>query len=789
MAMATNAHASWYTKLKNALRLGDETAQVTRQSDDLAKTGMKNYDKAVEAGEIFPRLLDELDDPFNTPDTKHLFTSLRTRDLVKTVGQIDAISDAGTALRTGSTDGFVLVGEKGSGKTQIINSIEYKFRRAANRNPKAKESYVIKISTDSPDFKDLESFRSALNELEQMDEFVSADTIVFYFDDLAAFKKSEGGAGPIKLETYWDLLRRMNKGGQKIKIAAETDTAGSASVLEGSSLGTRLTKVLVKESNESDEIATIIKYNMSLPAFNATGSFQITDSSIGKLVRWIKRYAPGPGASHKAIKVLDNSMARIRDFLEDDLVELADDITDALKKDLEDMRDRLARAETLVKKGDSPALNAKKQAEELPELIAKLENELIPNSEKEYKRLLEIRKRRFEIQSLKATSSGDEAIKLAKEYDALTKEALTLSDRRMAIELSKVSGVNVSEILKFTGKLTLKQFRKQLDENLIGQEKLKLALMRGAENILDMQSGAKKLRKKKTMFNILMWGPPGTGKTDGYSMLAEFMDDYMVIPGGEYTDGHMVTKLKGSEPGWVGYENGGVLTNQAQTIEGTAYLADEADKAALEFFQFLNGALNPGIVKDGRGIDAHFVKAIFGFAMNSGWEAAKRDGVDPSLLDVKEAIEYIRKTHPYIPPEFFDRMDEIVYVGRANAEETMGILNKFVRITNDSEFLKGLMIKVQLSDSAKKKMVQMVEDVEGSAREVIRQVDRQIERPITQMMKPAAEVVAKPIKSALDQGHYIDDLTGEIRTLKLREGDLVELDWDDSKGFVFRVMD
>jgi ATP-dependent Clp protease ATP-binding subunit ClpA len=739
----------------------------------------QSYEQAVRNGEIWPRLIDEAADPFAKVGKGGLFYSLRTRDLVKTQGQAEALEKTHKLLYTQGRVGAAIIGEKGAGKTQIVESIEYAFRMAAKNDPGAKESFVIRINTSNINFRSAESFASEVQALRASPEFQKAGKVVFYFDNLSPFQKSEG-----LFDAYLDILNRAKAQGQDVRFILESDPLTYREISKGSNFAQRINSVFVRETPELEELvqATKLRHMIDKQApQNLKYDAAVSDQSIASLVRWLKRYAPGDGIAQKALDAIDEARAAQEAFMRTDFIHLTDEVTDSLKTDLQYLQERLAKVQKMPN-----GANARRLKEELPETIATTRTR-IEEAEKEYRELIKLRKRRDEILALQNQATGNEAAALKKELKTVEAQLMRVSDRRLAIEVSRITGAPLSQILEFTGRMSLKQFRRLLDKEIIGQSEYKEALMECADRIINVMSGGRPPHKNRSLCNILAYGPPGTGKTHGAALLQELADGFMLIPGAEYSEAHNVGLLLGATPGYVGSETGGQLINHILQRPRSVIVIDEINNADARLVNYVSGAMDPGIGSDtlSRVKQVEFYDTTFIVTTNAGQHI-----IDASKFSDDEIKKLLQNDSPYFTDAFLSRFDRIVQVPKTSGDENIGILEKFLRILNGKPEFMDLEISVDLTEAAKRAIVDHVEkETSGTGRDVRNQVDRQVKDRAKPLLAEAKNLISDPAKEALDQGQYIDDATGNVVKLRVRPGDALELDVDEAGNFVFRVLE
>jgi ATP-dependent Clp protease ATP-binding subunit ClpC len=311
----------------------------------------------------------------------------------------------------------------------------------------------------------------------------------------------------------------------------------------------------------------------------------------------------------------------------------------------------------------------------------------------------------------------------------------TITRDDIALIISEVKGIPV---YKISGEESnrLKLIEKELSENISGQPE---AIKTVAKAIKRMRTGVKNVNKPISM---IFAGPTGTGKTEMAKTLSEFMfgdkDNLLVIDMSEFESQWSVNKLFGASPGYVGYEEGGRLTEFVHKNPYSVILFDEIEKAHPKTFDALLQILDSGRMTDGQGRTINFKNTIIIMTTNLGGEELNKTAlgfttVENNTISYQESVRIVntalKKT---FRPEFLNRIDETVVFNRLSTESLISIVDKFIRELNERILSLGYM--VSLDEKAKKFLILKGENQEQGARPIGRIIQTQVEDVISDMI-------------------------------------------------------
>lgn len=706
-------------------------------------------------------------DPFYGSDTNYLFSSIRNKDLIRTVGQEGAIDDIAMALANEGKKGFFVTGSRGTGKRQVLETVEYAYRLKSQMNPNH-PSHVIVIDAASREFRDIKDFEANLRTLEKNAQASGAGEILFFIDNLDTIKLERGGAQTdFSLDEYINKLMRFGQSGSskpKIKVALKSDEGTFSKLISSASLEKSIVRVDIKANNEVIEIQEIIERNILL--LDPRDISKMTEQKLARFTEQARRFFAGQDSAAKALDAFQRAMARRAKFFADDMTPAVDEIITAQEKALKQLK------EDLREVGQMKGQRAQELQKSLPNDIKQAEVSLA-NARKEYDFLVQSKKaiKRAEDALRRAHARGDKAAvkRAAQGLNNIRSRAHNLSERALAYEIAKMTGTKLNDILRMTGPMTFKEFSQLLDNEIIGQPTLKQALLRAAERVARAYQ-RNKFHAVKPIFSLFVTGDPGSGKTAGLRLLGQYVGRYAKYDGAEFKEKEAIARLIGSHPGYANNDEGGKLVNHLNENPRSVTHFDELDKADRNILDILGQYMDPGTLSSGNGITVRTNQSVLGTSSNHLRTVPK--GVDTS--NRAELIEAISDaSQGSIKPEFLNRFDEIVYVPKNPDTANNTIFNKFLSKFNSSDFAKENFLRVEVSAKARKAILSYIrKQTQGSGRDVER----------------LHEVLVKdPLEKAIEDGDYFDAITRKVKKLTVDRGDLVRLDYANGE-FVLRAI-
>ena len=638
------------------------------------------------------------------------------------IGRDDEIRSITRILSRKTKNNPVLIGEPGVGKTAIIEGLAGRIIKGdVPSSLKDKTIWELDMAALIAGAKYRGEFeerlKNVLNEVKK-----SEGNIIMFIDEIHMIV----GAG--KLDGAMDagnMLKPMLARGEIHLIGATTLNEYRKYIEDDGALERRFQKVLVKEPTVSDTI-TILRGLKS--RFEVHHGVSISDAALVSAATLSNRYITDRYLPDKAIDLIDEACATIRVQM-DSVPENIDSLTrrimklqierEAIKKDKDDIsHERVKELDSKIKemKSEESYLRGNWEKEKAVQVdIKKTKKEL---EEARFK--LEMAENNYDLEKAAVLRHGT-IPELEKKLDNLKKSNNNkiLSDRvteeLVASVISRWTNIPISKLTKGEKEKVL-----NLEENMKlrvkGQDE---ALKLVSDAIIRSRSGIKDENRPFGSFMFL--GPTGVGKTEVARTLAyELFDDekHMVrIDMSEYMESHSVSRLIGAPPGYVGYDEGGQLTEKVRRNPYSIVLFDEIEKAHRDVLNILLQILDDGRITDGHGRVVDFKNTIIIMTSNIGSQYVLDGKVDEDMMNA-ELKNYFR-------PEFLNRIDEIIVFNALSKKVIYEILDKLVDDLNKK--IKHQRISISLTEKAKEFIVENGYDHNYGARPLKRYLSKNLE--------------------------------------------------------------
>lgn len=657
------------------------------------------------------------------------------RDIIKSakegkidpvIGRDDEIRSITRVLSRKTKNNPVLIGEPGVGKTAIVEGLALRIVKGDVPNS-LKDKTIWELDMASlvagakyrGEFE--ERLKNVLNEVKK-----SNGNIIMFIDEIHTIV----GAGAEGAMDTSNILKPMLARGEIHVIGATTLNEYRKFIEKDGALERRFQKILVKEPTVEDTI-TILRGLKE--KYEIHHGVTIQDKALIAASTLSNRYITDRFLPDKAIDLVDEACSTIRVQMDSVPLEL-DTLTHKI------MRLQIEKQAIKKEKDDI----SKKRVEEIDKQLEKLqekEKSLTEawNKEKEINESIKKKKAEIEDAKFKLEQAENEydlekaAILRHGTIPTLEKELIELKNSNknrllsdtvtsddIARVIAKWTNIPVSKLIS-SEKEKLLNLQNNLSKRVMGQDE---ALKLVSEAIIRSRSGIKDPNRPIGSFIFL--GPTGVGKTEVARSLAyELFDDekHMIrIDMSEYMEKFSVSRLIGAPPGYVGYDEGGQLTEAVRRNPYSIVLFDEIEKAHPEVLNLLLQILDDGRITDSNGRTVDFKNTIIIMTSNLGSEYILDGKTDMVMTELRN----------HFRPEFINRIDEVIVFNTLSKEAIYKILDKIIRQIEDR--LSDVNIKLNLTDKCKGNLIDRGYDINYGARPLKRLVSRTIETTLARML-------------------------------------------------------
>ncbi|HVM75452.1 MAG TPA: ATP-dependent chaperone ClpB [Candidatus Saccharimonadales bacterium] len=678
------------------------------------------------------------------PETTYAALEKYARDLTElarrskldpVIGRDEEIRRVMQILARRTKNNPVLIGEPGVGKTAIVEGLAQRIVSGDVPDVlKTKRLVALDLAALVAGAKYRGEFEDRLKAV--LKEISEAEgQIILFIDELHTLVGAGAAEGAMDAS---NMLKPALARGELRAIGATTLNEYKKYIEKDPALERRFQPVLVNEPSVQDTIAILRGLK---DRYEVHHGVRIKDAAILAAATLSHRYISDRFLPDKAIDLIDEAAASLRmqidslpteiDEIERRILQLEIERQALLKEtDAHSIERRNQIEKELAKlREDSSARKARWQAEkDAISKIRKLKEQIeqLKAEADRYERAGELAKV-AEIRYGKIAQAEAEAQKAQERFAAMQKNTRMLKEEvdeeDIARLVSKWTGIPVGRLLEGEAQ-KLVHMEERLRQRVVGQDD---ALARVSNAIRRSRAGLSDTRRPIGSFIFL--GPTGVGKTELARALAEFLFDdeklMIRIDMSEYMEKHSVSRLIGAPPGYVGYEEGGQLTEQVRRHPYSVVLFDEIEKAHPDVFNVLLQILEDGRLTDGKGRTVDFRNTVLVMTSNVGSAAIfELSGKDPEKAR-KEAMDALRQS---FRPEFLNRIDEIVIFNPLGKEHLEGIV--VLLLKNVEKLLAERQITLELTSAAKELLLREGYDPAYGARPLRRTIQRLIQDPL-----------------------------------------------------------
>ncbi|AWM94358.1 ATP-dependent chaperone ClpB [Pseudomonas sp. 31-12] len=651
------------------------------------------------------------------------------------IGRDDEIRRTIQVLQRRTKNNPVLIGEPGVGKTAIAEGLAQRIINGevpdglkGKRLLSLDMGSLIAGAKYRGEFE--ERLKSLLNELSKQE-----GQIILFIDELHTMVGAGKGEGSMDAG---NMLKPALARGELHCVGATTLNEYRQYIEKDAALERRFQKVLVDEPSEEDTIAILRGLK---ERYEVHHKVAITDGAIIAAAKLSHRYITDRQLPDKAIDLIDEAASRIR--ME---IDSKPEVLDRLERRLIQLK---VESQALKKESDDAA---KKRLEKLQEEIVRHEREYsdleeIWNSEKaevqgsaqiqqkieQSRQELEAARRKGDLNRMAELQYGvipdlERSLQMVDQHGKSENQLLRskVTEEEIAEVVSKWTGIPVSKMLEGERDKLMKM-ESLLHQRVIGQDEAVIAVSNAVRR---SRAGLSDPNRPSGSFMFL--GPTGVGKTELCKALAEFLfdtEEAMVrIDMSEFMEKHSVARLIGAPPGYVGYEEGGYLTEAVRRKPYSVILLDEVEKAHPDVFNILLQVLEDGRLTDSHGRTVDFKNTVIVMTSNLGSVQIQELVGDREAQ--RAAVMDAISTH--FRPEFINRVDEVVIFEPLARDQIAGITE--IQLGRLRSRLTERELKLELSPEAMDKLIAVGYDPVYGARPLKRAIQRWIENPLAQLI-------------------------------------------------------
>ena len=686
---------------------------------------------------------------------KNLVEDARNGKLDPVIGRDEEIRRVLQILSRRTKNNPILIGEPGTGKTAIIEGLAERIVRGdVPENLKNKQVYSLDMGALVAGAKYKGEFEERLKGV--VKEVTNSNgEIILFIDEIHTLVGAGGGEGAMDAA---NILKPALARGELRAIGATTLNEYQKYFEKDKALERRFQTVLVEEPDEMDAISILRGIKEK---YENHHKVRIQDDACIAAVKLSERYISDRFLPDKAIDLMDEAAAKLR-MERDSVPEELDEISrrlkqleierEAIKRENDEPKIALLDKEIAELREQEHSFRAKWEGEKaLVNKIQQLKQEIeqlkfeADRAEREgkYERVAEIRYGKIktlqqEIETIKQQLSDTQGA------EGMVREEVTADD--IAEVVSRWTGIPVTKMLQ-SEREKLLHLEEELHHRVIGQEE---AITAVSDAVRRSRAGMQD--PKRPIASFIFLGTTGVGKTELAKALAEYLfnDETMLtrIDMSEYQEKFSVSRLIGAPPGYVGYDEGGQLTEAVRRKPYSVVLFDEIEKAHPDVFNILLQVLDDGRLTDNKGRTVNFKNTIIIMTSNMGSNLIQQkmatindENREEVIVDTKyEVMEMLKKT---IRPEFLNRIDETIMFLPLNKEEIAQVVE--LQLNSVKKMLTAQGFDLQWTSKAVDFLTEVGYDPEFGARPVKRAIQRYVLNDLSKKILSEAVLRDQPI--------------------------------------------
>ena len=658
----------------------------------------------------------------------------------------------------------MLVGEPGVGKTAIAEGLAHRIVKGdVPENLKDKVIYSLDMGALIAGAKYKGEFEERLKSV--VKEVTSSDgNIILFIDEIHTLVGAGGGEGAMDAA---NILKPALARGELRAIGATTLDEYQKYFEKDKALERRFQKVMVDEPDTESAISILRGIKEK---YETHHKVRIKDEAIIAAVELSERYITNRFLPDKAIDLMDEAAAKLRMeinskpeelyVLDRKIMQLEIEI-EAIKREKDEEKLKMLYVDLANLKEERNALNAKWQSEKsvidevqtTKEAIEKYRLEADrAEREGDYGKVAELRYGKIK-------EAEDKLAELQKNLDskshenALVKEEVTAED--IAEVVAKWTGIPVAKMLQGEREKLL-NLEKELHRRVVGQEE---AIEAVSDAIRRSRAGLQDPRRPIGSFLFL--GTTGVGKTELAKALAEYLFDdenaMTRIDMSEYQEKHAVSRLVGAPPGYVGYDEGGQLTEAVRRRPYSVILLDEIEKAHPDVFNILLQVLDDGRLTDSKGRVVDFKNTVMIMTSNIGSQFLLENQGETIDEETRTAVEGVLKAT--FKPEFLNRIDETIFFTPLSKDNIRGIITKMLKQL--AKRVEDQEIVLSFTDELKDWIADNAYNPVYGSRPIARYIQREIETPLAKEIIRASILPGDQVKCDLGIDHVTFEVIGK----------------------------